>query len=174
VDKDQGEIGRLLSRKLIETGHQRIGVVLRDRRGAGDDLMMDAITHEIMNAGLGSGALVARSVPSEQALIALAIRNLLSTPQRPTGIICRNRMILTTAAQICTELGLRPSQEIVLALCDAPTGPDDDISIPCIRPTVELDAAGEGKLLAQMLLQQATTPRPQAASRLIQVVGLKE
>lgn len=155
VDKDQAQIGRLLSRRLLEMGHKRIGVILRDRRGYGDDLLMDAVTHEIMDAGLGSGALVARSVPTEPALIALAIRNLLASPQRPTALICRNRMILNTALQVCGELGLQPGGDVGFALCDAPSGADDVVPVACIRPRVDLDAAGEGRLLGKLLVQQA-------------------
>lgn len=155
VDKDQAEVGRLLVRKMLDAGHERIAVVLRDRRGYGDDLMMDAITRELMAAGLGSGALIARSVPTEQALIALTLRSLLSPANHPTALICRNRMILNAAAQVCGELGRRPGADIALALCDTASGLDDLIPIPCARPSAAVDATEEGRLLGRMLIALA-------------------
>ena len=155
VDKDQASIGRLLMRRLIDLGHQRIGVVLRDRRGYGDDLMMDAITHELLDAGLGQGALIARSVPTEPALIALAITNLLSAQARPTALMCRNRLIAATAAQVCAQMKLQVGRDLVIALCDAAADADDVPPSPCIRPIAEMDAISEGTLLAQMLTEQA-------------------
>lgn len=153
IDKDQAAIGRLLTQRLLEAGHRSIAVILRDRRGYGDDLMMDAIIQELMSVGLGSGALVARSVPTEPPLIVMAVRTLLESPNRPTAMICRNRMILNAVVQVCQTLGMTVGKDIHLAMCDAASGPDDVLPVPCLRPRVSLTAEAEGRMLAQMLTE---------------------
>lgn len=153
MDKDQADIGRQLMRRLLEAGHQSIGVILRDRRGYGDDLMMDAIYQEGMSAGLGSGAVITRSVPTDPPLIVLAIRGLLDSPSRPSALICRNRMILNAAIQVCQSLKLNIGSDISLAMCDAASGPEDVLPVKCLRPRVNVTAEEEGRLLAKMLIE---------------------
>lgn len=151
IDKDQAAIGRILTQRLVSMGHRTIGVVLRDRRGYGDDLMVDAITQEALSAKLHSAALRVRSVPMDQTLTDLAIRQLLADSDRPTAIICRSRLILASAARICTELHLQIGHDVVLALCDPQSTRHDSVAVPCVRPVATLDAVGEGTVIGQML-----------------------
>jgi hypothetical protein len=167
IDKDQREIGRLLARRLIETGHRRIGVILRDRRGYGDDLMMDAITQEVLDGGLGSAGLIVRSVPADPPLIALAVGAMLSSDTRPSALICRNRGIVTAAIQTCAALDLTVEKDLVLALADPPADPRDTIAVPCLRPTTATGACGEGERLAAMLIALA---RGEDAAKLSHVI----
>jgi DNA-binding LacI/PurR family transcriptional regulator len=169
VDKNQSAIGHLLASKLIEQGHRRIGVILRDRRGCGDDLMMDAITEEIINAGLGSGGLVVRSVPAEAALISMAVHALLEPETRPSAVICRNRAIFTSVVTACNALGISVPSELALALADPPSDPEETTLLPCLRPKSGIDAETEGRQLAEILLSLSRREPAQKLHQQIQV-----
>jgi len=151
LDKDQRALGTLLARELIRLGHSKIGVVLRDRRGYGDDVMLDAVTHEVLDAKLGAGALVVRSVPTEPQLTEQAVRMLLNSPGRPSALICRTRMIFEATVRACEALKLRVPMDVQLALCDPISGTWDKTAVTCIRPHVQTDAVAEGIVLAEML-----------------------
>jgi len=159
IDKDQEAIGRILIRRLIASGHKSIGVVLRDRRGFGDDLMMNAITHEVLSAQLKSDALHVRSVPMDRTLTHLAIHQILSGVNRPSAIICRSRLILAAAEEACHELRLQIGRDVTLALCDPQSTRNDKVSTPCLRPIAELALCGEGRLIGQFLLENGPIPR---------------
>lgn len=169
IDKNQSAIGHLLAGKLIEQGHRRIGVILRDRRGCGDDLMMDAITEEILNAGLGSGGLVVRSVPAEAPLINMAMSALLSPQNRPSALICRNRAIFQSALQTCHTLNLQIPNDLTLAIADPPADGEEMTPVPCLRPRSEIDAVEEGRRLAETLIALSRRESPANLHQLIQV-----
>lgn len=161
-DKDQRQIGALVAREVISAGRRHIAVVLRDRRGVGDDLMMDAITHEVLAAKLGSGALTVRSVPSEESLTEIAVREVLSRTDRPTAVICRSRLIFDVVVRVARELRLNIPADLLLALTD-PAGKDESpVDVPCVRPIVDSDARSEGITVANMLSELAVgrTPTP--------------
>lgn len=151
IDKDQGHLGKIIARRLIELGHRKIAVMLRDRRGHGDDLFIDSIMHEIMDANLGSGALVIRSAPSEEDLTENAIRELLVSPSRPTALICSTRQIYEAANTVCTTLSLNPRSDVQLALRTPTANPKEMVPAPGIQPRVDTDDESEGRMLGRML-----------------------
>lgn len=161
LDKDQREIGRLLTHRLIELGHRRIGVILRERRGYGDDLLVDGITHEILDANLGSNALSVRSAPLDGELAGQTARNMLESETPPTAFICRTRLIYDATRAVCEEMNLKVGSEVQLAICDpASDGVNDGLALSCLRPRAEITSEGEGRIVGKMLLAMSEGQKP--------------
>lgn len=162
LDKDQREIGRLITARLIELGHRRIAVILRERRGYGDDLLVDGITHEVLGANLGSNALIIRSSPLDEGLASQTALTLLKREARPTAIICRTRLIYDSALAVCERIGLHPARDVQFALCDPSVdGADADIPNVCLRPRAEITSEGEGRVVGRMLISMAERGIPE-------------
>lgn len=169
IDKDQRMLGKLIARRLIEQGHRRISLILPERRGHGDDLFTDAIMHEVLDANLGSKALLIRSVPSEIELAEIAVAQLVTAPDRPSALICGNPQIFEAAAVVCKNLGIRVSADVQLALRSPSTSEEDAIKGPCIQPRVDLDSKAEGRIIGRMLAELARGEYPAPDHHIIPV-----
>jgi DNA-binding LacI/PurR family transcriptional regulator len=156
LDKDQREIGRLLTQRLIELGHRRFGVILRERRGYGDDLLVDGITHEVLGGHLGKDALVIRSAPLDEELACQTALTLLNRVPRPTAIICRTQLIHDAATKVCETIGLRVDKDVCLALCDpAAETEGDNLPPTCLRLKAQNSTEAEGRIIGKMLSAMA-------------------
>lgn len=110
IDRDQGQIGRLLAGYLLERGHRRIALVMRDFWAPGDNVMADGVSTTLAPAG---APLTIRSTPLKAELIEGIVRDMLDCPDRPTGLICRSETQAICAARIAEQMGV--SVEIVAA-----------------------------------------------------------
>jgi DNA-binding LacI/PurR family transcriptional regulator len=149
IDLDQEAIGREIFRAALATGRRRFAVILRDRRGFGDDLMLNAITAEAMREGLSAGDLIVRSVPSDPELAVGSVQHLLSMPDRPDAIICRSRVLLTAAREAVRAAGYKPMQAPLLFSTDQLPVEDQAGVSASIAPAVT--AAEQGRRMGEML-----------------------
>lgn len=100
IDLDQFESGRLQAEYLLNRGHRRIMLLMRENWRPGDNRLVDGVNKAMADAGLGFGALVTRSIPEEISLIKNEIHRLLFIDDRPTGLICRCWRFAETAAKV--------------------------------------------------------------------------
>ena len=112
VDQDQFEAGRLTAKYLIDRGHRRIMLLMRENWQPGDNLMSDGINRALADAGLNYGVLLTRSIPEVASLTKNEIVRLLSIDDRPTGLICRSPFFAETAFEVASSRSMRVPQDL--------------------------------------------------------------
>ena len=116
LDQDQFEAGRLEAKYLIDRGHRRITLLMRDQWQPGDNLMADGVNQALADAGLSYGVLSTRSIPEAPELITAELKSLLSLDDRPTGLMCRTPLIAETAIEVARLLSMRVPQDLDIIL----------------------------------------------------------
>jgi DNA-binding LacI/PurR family transcriptional regulator len=158
VDRDQREVGRELARAAFRHGHQKIAILMRERWGFGDNLMIDGIHEAAGQAHVGYPALIVRSLPSDPELIAGALRPLLAGEARPTALLCRSPLAAEAAEEAARKMGLSVPKDLELFLADACPDPRR----PCPHPhaRARIDPEEHGRIVARMLKDLAQGRRP--------------
>lgn len=106
VDQDQFEAGRLQAKYLLDRGHRRITLLMRDIWQPGDNLLAEGVNRAMADSGLSYGILSTRSIPEDAALTKAELERLLSLDDRPTGLICRAAMFAETAVEVAGSLSM--------------------------------------------------------------------
>ncbi|MCC6680781.1 MAG: substrate-binding domain-containing protein, partial [Phycisphaeraceae bacterium] len=162
LDLDQSATGRMLIDYVLKRGHERIAVLMRQRRGYGDDVMLDHITAGAMAARLKPGNLLVRSVPLDADSALLTVRELLRHEIRPTAVIVRPSVALPALRQAADELGLTIGKNLLVIVGgDLPaTAEEGEQRLPYIQS--ELNAEQEGRIVGRLLTELASgqTPNP--------------
>lgn len=160
LDLDQREVGRLLIDYVLRRRRRRIAVLVRDRRGYGDDLMMDQITAGAMAANIKPGNLQVRSVPLDADLALPVVRELLTGDARPTAVICRTSVSLQALGRAADEVGLKLGDDPLVVMGEPVEIDSDRRRLPHIEP--EMDVIEEGRTVGRLLLELASgrTPDP--------------
>ena len=114
VDRDQRRIGRLLSQYLVDRGHRRIAMIMREQWAPGDNLVAEGIDRVVAGA---KAELAVRSVLVKEELTAAVIRDLLRSPARPTGLICRSEQHAVWCAQTAEAIGLSVPGDVEIVTC---------------------------------------------------------
>jgi DNA-binding LacI/PurR family transcriptional regulator len=170
VDRDQRDIGRRLVEAALERGHRRIGVLMRERWGFGDNLMIDGIHEALSHARRTDGALVVRSLPSDPEMIGNALRPILSTKERPTALICRSRLSADAATRTAEALKLRVPEDLEIFLADYYPDPRKSCRYPHAHPAIEPEEHGAmvGRMLKSLARGERLDPDHHAISIRIQ------
>jgi DNA-binding LacI/PurR family transcriptional regulator len=157
VDRDQHQIGRLLAEHLLAKGHQT-ALLMRDRWGYGDNLMIDGV-QEVFSKAKGSGrSLTIRSVPATSELANGTVRMLLADKNRPTALICRSQSLANVAAEVAGDLLLKLPKDLEIAVCDPVLGGDGgDPRFTVAQPQVGQEE--QGAMLARFLKTLAAGQR---------------
>ncbi len=116
VDQDQFEAGRLEAKYLIDRGHRRITVLMRDNWQPGDNLLADGINQALADSGLSYGVLSTRSIPEDAAMIKTELHRILSEDNRPTGLICRTPLFTESAVEVARSRSMRIPQDLDIIL----------------------------------------------------------
>ncbi len=114
VDADLHQTGRLMAEHMVDAGHERIALLMRDTWLPGDHQALEGINEVLAAAGLSQGALQLRALPADTQVLAAEIRHLLESPQRPTGLICRSRFFGDAARRAAEQAGLRIGEDLAL------------------------------------------------------------
>lgn len=149
IDVDHFEVGRLSARHLLERGHRRIELLMRETWRPGDNRMLEGINQAMAEAGMSFGALVTRSCPQEKPFIAKEIRRLLELEDHPTALICRGWGAAETAVEVLNSKSLRAPQDLDIVCNVSALGNTEhcNFSLVCPRQTYR-EIAGQ---IAQML-----------------------
>jgi DNA-binding LacI/PurR family transcriptional regulator len=154
LDRDQERSGRLLAGHLLANGRRRIALLMRDRWGYGDNLLIDGVHAALAEAGCGFDALVIRSVPPEADRIAAIVRDLLASSMPPTGLLCRTPLAANVAANTLRSMG-KAGRGTEVVLADYTGG---EVLFPCIRGL--LGSREQGALIGGMLEPLGRGERP--------------
>ena len=112
LDYDQFESGRLQAKYLIDRGHRRIVLLMRENWLPGDNLLVEGINQALVDASPSYGVLSTRSIPEVVALIKTEMARLLSIGDRPTGLICRSPLFAETAAEVARLRSMRVPEDL--------------------------------------------------------------
>lgn len=89
VASDQREAGRLMAQYLIERGHRRIVLFMRDQWGCGDNNFCDGIDEQV--AAHPGVVRILRSLPADEPTVRDYLASLRAAAEPVTAAICRNR-----------------------------------------------------------------------------------
>ncbi len=95
IDRDQFQMGQLLTEYLIRQRCSRLFVLLRETVSSGDHKFLDAVMTTCAEAGLRMDRLTVRCYPADPAAIAADIKHLMT--KRKTGLICRTEQLADVA-----------------------------------------------------------------------------
>ena len=160
VDADQYEIGRLATRYLVERGHRRIALVMRELWLPGDRRMLEGVGCALDEAHLGHKTLKLRNMSVDPAVLDADLRRLLTTEDRPTGCVCRTPFFAKAVLQAAKSAGL-----VVPADLDVVTDSSYQeiaASLPlasvCLKISVQEQMKHAGRMLLQLLNGQQPDP----------------
>jgi len=163
-DLDQEAVGREVIRAAHRAGRRRVAVILRDRRGFGDDLMLNAIMAGAMELGINPGDLMVRSVPSDTELAVGAVRHLFADrAAAPDAVICRARGPLHAVQRVTAEL--KPAERPVVISADPL--PEESAREVYARISPVIPAFDQGERVGRMLSRIVAGEPPEPAHVMI-------
>ena len=154
VARDQRQIGRLLAQYMVDHGHQRILLLMRDHWSPSDNLMAEGVEQVLRDAQV---SMAVRSVPYEPELIAATARDVLAGRDRPTGLICGADAHAVCAAGAAEALGLTVPGDLEIAVAMRSAMTDRS---KFRFPYVPLESQRFGELFGRMFAQWHLGRRP--------------
>lgn len=120
IEPDDYQGSRDLTRHLMERGHRRIGYIRLNPRLLGAELRLAAFLDVTREAGLGEGEIDVRlgmegPIGGERNRVFEVASDMLSSPNRPTALICGNDEIALQAYLAALGLGLSIPKDICIA-----------------------------------------------------------
>lgn len=128
IDIDHYAAGRLMARHLLERGHRRLVLLMREKWLQGDNRLLDGITSELAERDMRQGALIVRSVPPDHAAASHEVRRLTADEQQATGWMIRGRTLTQAALDVWRNMGVELKRDVELvsetdgAISDATPG----------------------------------------------------
>jgi DNA-binding LacI/PurR family transcriptional regulator/DNA-binding transcriptional regulator YhcF (GntR family) len=133
VDFDYYEAGQLLVQCLAGRGHRRIGLLLGEAGRAGTEHLLNGVLAGIHAAGLSAADLVARFYPGSKEGFMAQVRDLLSMPDRPSGVITDGACVDWVNAA-ATELGLSIPEQLDICYLSYMRGVAGPLACPHLEP----------------------------------------
>jgi DNA-binding LacI/PurR family transcriptional regulator len=106
VDVDYHQAGKLLADNLLRAGHRRLALLATAGGRPGDDAFYDGVSDALTRAALPHNSLVVRMFPHDFDAFRAQIEELMTSPDRPSGIICRSERLVGVVAATVTAAGL--------------------------------------------------------------------
>ena len=114
VDVDHRQAGQLLADYLLRRGHRKIALLATGGGRPGDDAFYDGVSDSLTRARLPHNALVLRTFPHDFEAFRAQIAELMDSPDRATGIICRSeRLVGVVGASVASSGGEGSRVDIV-------------------------------------------------------------
>lgn len=153
VDRNQRQIGQVLGEFLLSEKHERAAVLMRERWGYGDNLLLDGIQAALSGKSSSTPCRM-RSIPAIPELGGGIIRALLKGEDAPTALICRSERIAKLAHFVATQLKIKVPQQLRIVAAESVPG------FPCVVPQISQEEQGEivGRMLKQ--LNEGAHPSP--------------
>ena len=159
IDVNHHRVGNLIASHLLERGHSRFGMLLRESVPPGDTAMMNGLTEALGESGVTCDALTVRHCTMQRDCVRETIRELLTSPNRPTALIGypypeEIRWVMETADEIGMTLG--KDFEYVTGLGATTPSPARCPARCCLSP----DEVGErfGRMLARVANGESISP----------------
>jgi hypothetical protein len=144
---------------------RRVAVLLRDRSGHGDHILLDAVAKELGAAGFTADRLVVRALPPDEETVQSAVQSLLSEGSTPVGLICRSLPLALAAHAAVASAGERRGH---VALCDVYRQPGAEPPFPHIRS--QMTPQQVGTEISRLLIESAQSGQAQSTYRTTPVV----
>ncbi|MFT4294050.1 MAG: LacI family DNA-binding transcriptional regulator [Micropruina sp.] len=155
------EAGRTVTRTLLDAGHRDIAIIGVDREAAADPrqsvtiaIRYDGIFDALATAGV-TPSWVYSSLLWEPDTGYRAMRELLASDARPTGLICLNDRLAFGAYQALTEAGLRVPDDLSVVSFD------DDIVASYLRPGLTTAAIPYEEMGRRAMAMLLSDPEPE-------------
>ena len=132
IDFDYYEAGRLQAQGLAGSGHQRIGVLLGSAGRAGTENFLNGVLAGSHAAGISPAGLVAKFYPGNDEAFAAMVKELLTSPNRPTALIGGGGAIAELASTIASDLGILVPEQLEISRLIFEDKPK--LSCPCVKP----------------------------------------
>ena len=152
-DRDMSAVGELAANYLLDRGHRQIGYLSRQQVLPGDHDTMDAFRRVVGERGLFAHQLIERFLPSAPDVCEAEVRRLLARDDRPTGFICRSRLMADAAANVFAAEGLQLHRDVDVVVCDYYLLPNQQPNYVFPRPA--FSAEEQGKRMARLLAAQS-------------------
>ena len=152
IDFDQVEAGRLLAKRLMDAGHRRVLVLMRENWRPGDNQFLEGIHQGMADAGATMNSIITRSIAGEAIAVENEIDRLLEMDDRPTGLICRCARMVEIAQESLKSRGIRVPEDLDIVFNNYDSTIADELRAPCSAS--EISASEQAKLVAQLLERQ--------------------
>lgn len=140
---------------LVENGHRRIGAALGPRNTSTGAGRADALRRELAVRGLAIHPDHEMTGPFGAESGAAAVRDIMSTPEPPTAIVCGNDVVALGAYNAALELGLSvPDDLSIVGYDDLPEASWPVFSLT----TVAFDLPGMAARAAQLVADRIAAP----------------
>lgn len=156
-DRDMTAVGEFAANYLLDRGHRQIGYLSRQQTLPGDHDTMDAIRRRLGAHGVLAHQLTERFLPSSPEVCEAEVRRLLQSEDRPSGFICRSRLMADAVASVCAEMGLVLYRDVDLVVCDYYLLPGQRPQYVFPRPV--FSAEEQGRHIARLLAAQSRGER---------------
>ena len=158
VDRDQRQIGRLMAEYLVERGHRRVLMLMRQRLLPGDHELISGAREVLDKAGLSPSAITQLCLPQDPEEIRHGIESELETSEEVPGIMARPPLMAEVAGEVFVERGLVPMRDGGMVVADY----FDKAAAPyaVIRPAYEADHQGArlGRLVSKLARGEKPNP----------------
>jgi DNA-binding LacI/PurR family transcriptional regulator len=112
IDADEREAGRMLVNHLIERGHKKLAVFSDSEYCPGDNFFRDGVNESLTAANRSPSTLIWRTPGTDPAVLRAQLVELLTMPERPTGIVVKLPRWADEIAEIVQQRGLRVPDDI--------------------------------------------------------------
>jgi len=115
IERDQAQIGRLLTERVLDGGCERVGLLMRSRMMAGDHVLLDAVQDLLTERQMPLNALRVRCMPSDADAAAVEATRLIEESDETIGFVCRNEPMAEAVASAATKAGVK---NCPITVCD--------------------------------------------------------
>ena len=152
IDADNLEGGRLAAEHLLGLGHRRIGFISGRQDLESAHQRERGVREALAARGLGLDEALIRCGQFESEPSAIAARELLTLPDRPTGIVAANDISAIATLDVAHSLGIRVPEDLsVIGFDNIPESAMTEPTLSTVRqPIQEMGRLGIEVLLALM------------------------
>lgn len=118
LDMDYRQAGRLLASHLVQRGHRRLAMLTTGGGRPGDGVFHDGLSDALTEANLPHNALTIRTFAHDFDAFDAQVRELLNSPNRPTGWICATDKLVYSVCRAATSLGLTTGKDLEIVFQD--------------------------------------------------------
>lgn len=158
VDADYAQVGKLLAGHMVGRRHRRMALFVGGEGRPGDHAFLDGISDVLTEAGLPHNALAVRIFPRDFDAFRAQVREMLSRPDRPDGVICGSSRLVAPVLAVAEQCGLRVPDDLDLVYYGEPAS-STEAALAHVEPT--LPFSDVARLLADMLKRVATGELPE-------------
>lgn len=160
IDIDWQQASAIIAKHLITQGRRKIALITRSEWRRGDNLILESLTANLSEAGLGMNALQVRSIPTFRDQIIQEVSELMAQPEPPTAMICISDFY-TEAAQAALKAIDDDHARKVELICNARLVPSGPESFTYVASTLRGQQQVErvGQMLADIALGRPVADR---------------